>query len=191
MKQLFYIHGANETALCFNYIKAALPEHEAIDIDYDCQAPIVPTIATILKKLPINQDIEFITHSYGGLIAVALGYYHKGVKKIVSLAAPFGGSEGANYLRFLFPAYGLFKNVATSNPLVQEISRRGATVPTLNIIATVGYNPFSAARNDGVITIETQRQLPGAKHVEVGYNHFELLLADPVVQMIKEFVWEK
>lgn len=189
MKQLFYIHGANETALCFNYIKATLPEHEAINIDYDCHAPIVPTVINILKNLPRNQDIEIISHSYGGLIAVALGNYHPGVKKIVSLAAPFGGSEGANYLRFFFPTYGLFKNVGSANPLVQEISKKGTKVPTLNIIATVGYNPFSAARNDGVITIDSQRKLPGAKHVEVGFNHFELLLADPVIQMIKEFLW--
>jgi len=191
MKRLFYIHGANETATCFNYIKAVLPEHEAIDIDYDCQAPIIPTVISILNKLPKNQEFEFISHSYGGLIAVALGYYNKSVKKIVSLASPFGGSEGANYLRFFFPSYGLFKNVATSNPLVREIRHRGATVPTLNVIATVGYNPFSAARNDGVITIDSQKKLPGAKHIEVGFNHFELLLADPVIQMIKEFIWEK
>lgn len=191
MKQIFYIHGANETATCFNYIKATLPEHEAIDIDYDCHAPIIPTISKIIRNLAKTKDLEFITHSYGGIIAVAMGYYHNSVRKIVSLASPFGGSEGANYLRFFFPTYGLFKNVSSNNPLVQEIAKRGTIVPTLNIIATVGYNPFSAARNDGVITIDSQRKLPGAKHVEVPFNHFEVLLSDPVVQMVKEFLWDK
>jgi pimeloyl-ACP methyl ester carboxylesterase len=188
MKQIWYIHGANETPTCFNYIKSELPEHKAIDLEYNCHAPIVSTVAQIIKTLPKHTELNFVTHSLGGLIAVALSYYHP-VQKIVSLASPFGGSESANYLRFMFPTYGLFKNVATVNPLIQEISKRGVSVPTLNVVATTGYNPLSAARNDGVITIESQRKLKGATHVEVLHNHFEILLADEVVSLIENFVW--
>lgn len=189
MKQLWYIHGANETPACFNYIKMQLPGHIATDIAYDCHRPLDLTLIDLVKQLSKIDEVNIIGHSYGGLLAVGASQITRNIKRIVALAAPFGGSESAQYLRFLFPTYGLFKNVSSHNPLLQNISKRGAVVPTLNIVATTGYNPLSAARNDGVITIESQKKLPKSQIVEVTHNHFEVLLADEVVALVKDFMW--
>jgi len=190
MENIWYIHGANETATCFNYVKAKLPNHSMYDIEYDCHAPLQDTITKVNKQLP-KDNISIIGHSLGGVIAVALSQRNKNkINKVVTLASPFGGSESAYYLKYIFPAYGLFKNVSSTNPYLQSISKTGAVVPTLNIIATTGYNPLSAARNDGVITIDCQRKLPKAIEIEVLHNHFEVLLADEVISLVYDFIWD-
>lgn len=188
MQTIGYIHGANETAACFNYIKAKLPEHNMFDIEYNCHAPMNATIEKLLKTLP-KKELILVGHSMGGLIAVALSQNNQQIKKVVAMAAPFGGSDSAHYLKYLFPTYGLFRNVSSSNPYLQSIVKKGAVVPTLNIIATTGYNPLSAARNDGVITIDCQKKLSNSIQVEVLHNHFEVVLADEVVSLIHGFVW--
>jgi len=111
MKNIWYIHGANETATCFNYIKGELPDHTMCDIEYDYHAPLQSVIEKISKQLP-KDNISIVGHSMGGIIAVALSQLNKQkIDKVVALASPFGGSESAHYLKYLFPTYGLFKNV--------------------------------------------------------------------------------
>jgi hypothetical protein len=49
-----------------------------------------------------------------------------------------------------------------------------------------GQSPFILAANDGVVTIASQEHHEDMELVPVDYNHYEVVLADPVINIIKE-----
>ena len=51
-----------------------------------------------------------------------------------------------------------------------------------------GQSPFLAEHNDGVVTIASQKYHKDMELVEVDYNHYEVVLSDVVVKLIKERV---
>jgi hypothetical protein len=60
--------------------------------------------------------------------------------------------------------------------------------PWTNIVTTAGQSPFMIAANDGVVTINSQRHHKDMELVEIDYNHYEVVLSDEVVELIKERV---
>ena len=44
--------------------------------------------------------------------------------------------------------------------------------------------------NDGVVTLASQTRLAGPEYHTVDYNHFEVLLANPVIDLAREFLFE-
>jgi hypothetical protein len=58
--------------------------------------------------------------------------------------------------------------------------------PWCNIVTTRGQSPFMLAANDGVVTIASQRHHEDMDLIDVPYNHYEVVLADPVVAIIKD-----
>jgi hypothetical protein len=58
--------------------------------------------------------------------------------------------------------------------------------PWTNIITVKGQSPWMLAPNDGVVTIASQRAHPDMELIEVDYNHYEVVLTDSVVDIIKQ-----
>ncbi|MNK09954.1 Alpha/beta hydrolase family protein [compost metagenome] len=199
---IWFIHGANATALSFSRIQSelvkaeAIRKYEFINVKYNCQDPLSETVEKIANVLPDGVPIYLVGHSLGGVIGVAVAQHNKhfGLEKdirgVVTMASPLGGCEGADYLQWLFPHYHLFKNISTKNRIVSDIKATGVTVPTLSFITTSGNNPIYPEANDGVVTVNSQRALRGTKKIEVPYNHFEVLLSDNVIDHIKGFIIE-
>jgi triacylglycerol esterase/lipase EstA (alpha/beta hydrolase family) len=198
---VWFIHGANATPLSFAYLQMSLRKEnvlenvEFVNVTYDCQEPISSTIEIIAKSLPEDKPIFLVGHSLGGVLAVAVAQrvkhfeLGKNIKGVITLSAPVGGSEGADYLQWLFPHYYLFKNISTKNRIISDIKSVGAVVPTLSFITTSGNNPVYPEANDGVVTVTSQRALRGSKKLEVPYNHFEVLLSDNVATHIKNVIF--
>lgn len=194
---IWFIHGANASPLSFASIQTKLKEvselagAEFMNVKYNCQDPIATTIELIAESLPKDRPVYLIGHSLGGVLAVAVSQRAKhfelnvDIKAVVTLAAPIGGCEGADYLQWLFPHYHLFKNISTKNRVVNDIKAVGALVPTLCFVTTSGNNPIYPEANDGVVTVNSQRALKRSVDIEVPYNHFEVLLSDNVVDHIK------
>jgi triacylglycerol esterase/lipase EstA (alpha/beta hydrolase family) len=199
---IWFIHGANATPLSFSHIQSELRKDTRFDdisfmnVKYDCQDPIGITAESIANSLPGDRPIYLVGHSLGGVLAVAVSQrvkhfsLNKDIKAVITMASPIGGCEGADYLQWLFPHYHLFRNISTKNRLITDIKATGAVVPTLNFVTTSGNNPIYPEANDGVVTVNSQRALTGAKKIEAPYNHFEVLLSDSVVLNIKSVVFD-
>jgi pimeloyl-ACP methyl ester carboxylesterase len=201
-KEIWLIHGANSTPLSFNYIIDELIEDDrftnwsVIRISYDCQDSILGLIDQLSSKLPTDREVFLLGHSLGGLIAVGATQKYKrihghvnNIRAVITLGSPFGGSESATYLQWLFPGYNLFKSISPTGKLVTSIQATGAVVPTLSFVTTAGNNPLFHEANDGIVTVRSQRSLGRAKFIEVPYNHFEVLLSTDIIDHIKNILF--
>lgn len=198
--ELWFIHGANASPGSFTYIKEKLREDEAffdttfVDVNYDCSEKLAGIVKEIANDCSKDIPISFIGHSLGGVIATAVTQRIRlyelpvDVKKVVTLASPLGGSESADYLKWLYPSYTLFKNISTKNKLITDLKLVGAVVPTLSLVTTSGNNPLYPTANDGVVTVNSQRALRGVDYIEVPHNHFEVLLSKNVVDHMRLFL---
>lgn len=185
--RIWYIHGANATPASFAFVKSMMPEHEAIDIVYSANDPIQRTIDSLALRL--TEPTHIIAHSLGGNIAVALSQMKPLlVQSVTTMGTPFGGSETAAKLRFLYPLSVFLKNIASGNETMAGIRAAGAVVPTLKIITTSGANPFDSKPSDGVVSVESQEDLRNTTDMYVPFNHFEVLLDTTVIKAIVAFI---
>jgi hypothetical protein len=60
--------------------------------------------------------------------------------------------------------------------------------PWTNVVTVKGQSPFMVEPNDGVVTISSQKHHADMELVEVDYNHYEVVLSDEVIKLIKERV---
>jgi hypothetical protein len=58
--------------------------------------------------------------------------------------------------------------------------------PWTNIVTVKGQSPFMHEPNDGVVTIASQKHHDDMELVEVEYNHYEVVLSDAVIDIIKK-----
>jgi len=63
-------------------------------------------------------------------------------------------------------------------------------VPVRSVVSASGGSPLMHEANDGVVTVASQTRLEGPEYHTVDYNHFEVLLADPVIDLAQEFLFE-
>jgi hypothetical protein len=54
------------------------------------------------------------------------------------------------------------------------------------VVTVKGQSPFMAETNDGVVTISSMKHHEDMELVEVDYNHYEVVLSDKIVNIIKE-----
>lgn len=203
MKYVVYIHGASSTYNSFNFINDKLSREREdycpLFFEYDCSRDLQDITNDLLAYLPDgNDEIILVGHSLGGVIATAVTYNNesispkKNIKKVVTISSPLAGSKAATYLRWLYPNYGLFNNVAVTNPIIMAIQSIGAIVPTQCIISNGGTTPLIKEANDGVVSVASQGSLKHCKeHVNIKLNHFEVLLSSFVVQQIERFIWDE
>lgn len=197
--EVWFIHGANATPASFNFLKAKLeliPELNNYlfrDVTYDCQDNLATTVRVLLSKVPREVPLYLVGHSLGGVIATAFAKKVQesvtgiDLRGVITLASPLGGSESANYLRFIYPHYNLFKNISTVSPVIREIQSFVPEVPFVSVVTNSGNNPLFPTANDGVVTVMSQRTLKGPEYVELASNHFEVLVSPDTVDIMKQF----
>jgi len=199
-KEVWFIHGANATPTSFNYIKESLErdpelnEYKFVDIIYDCQENLKSIISVLARSAPKDKQLYIIGHSLGGVVAVGVSQkiiqfdMPVSLRGVITMSSPFGGSESADYLRWLYPQYHLFRSISTTSRVITDLKSVGAVVPTLSLVTTSGNNPLFSSANDGVVTVASQRALKKSVYVEMPYNHFEVLVSTETVQHIKLFL---
>ena len=198
---IIFIHGANSSSVSFNYLKSRIQQHYKVGlVDYDSSRPITEVVPDIYRQIvnySFNCPLFLVGHSLGGIMATLLSYWNVeddnelNIVGNVCLSTPFAGSKAANYLRWLYPAYGLFDNVATTNPWMKLIADKGALVPTLAVITDGGDTPLITEPNDGVVGVKSQMSLKNADYVKFHLNHFEVLLSEEVGNEMNTFVTKR
>lgn len=185
--KLVYIHGANATGESFNYIKSKLGE--GLDLNYDSRNGFENNLKDMQVALDDHKDLVFVAHSLGGIYSLHLANsMPDAVKGAVTLSTPYGGAEVADYAQYFLPFSRLMRDIGPSSWVMRQANRIKIRHPWCNIVTVKGQSPFMHEANDGVVTIASQRHHQDMELVEVDYNHYEVVLSDVVVGLIKERV---
>jgi len=184
---LVYIHGASATSESFNYIRSKLGK--GIDINYDSRNGFKNNLAEIIEQLADVQDMAFIAHSLGGIYALHVANAMPDqVVGAVTLSTPYGGAEVAEYAKYFLPFSRLMRDIGPNSWAFEQADKIKIQHPWTNVVTVKGQSPFMLAHNDGVVTIASQKHHADMELIEVDYNHYEVVLAEPVVKIIKERV---
>jgi pimeloyl-ACP methyl ester carboxylesterase len=182
---LVYIHGASATSESFNYIRSKLGS--GIDINYDSRNGFENNLEDMKAQLKDVNDIAFVAHSLGGIYSLHVANaMPEQVKGAVTLSTPYGGAEVAEFAQFFLPFSRLMRDIGPSSWAMKQADNIKIQHPWTNIVTVKGQSPFLLEHNDGVVTIASQTHHKDMELVEVNYNHYEVVLAEPVIKIIKE-----
>jgi pimeloyl-ACP methyl ester carboxylesterase len=183
-KTLVYIHGASATSESFNYIRTKIGK--GIDINYDSRYGFENNLSDMLSTLQNAKDIFFIAHSLGGIYSLHIANaIPKQVLGAVTLSTPYGGAEVADVAKYFLPFSRLMRDIGPNSWVMKQADKIKIQHPWTNVVTVKGQSPFIAEPNDGVVTIDSQRHHADMELVDVDYNHYEVLQAEPVVKLIK------
>ena len=185
---LVYIHGASATSESFNYIRKQITGYEDLVINYDSRNGFQKNLADMRYQLSNYHSIFFICHSLGGIYALHLADELKGkVLGAVTLSTPYGGAEVADVAKYFMPYSRLLKDIGPSSWAMRQGDAIDIHHPWTNVVTTKGNSPWVPQPNDGVVTISSQRHHDqGMELIDLDYNHYEVVLSDRVIEIIKE-----
>ena len=184
---LVYIHGASATSESFNYIRSKLGN--GIDINYDSRNGFENNLNDMIKQLADVKNIAFVAHSLGGIYALHIANtIPDQVVGAVTLSTPYGGAEVADYAQYFLPFSRLMRDIGPSSWVMKQARNIKINHPWTNIVTTAGKSPFMLEANDGVVTISSQKHHEDMELIEIDYNHYEVVLSDEVIKLIKERV---
>jgi pimeloyl-ACP methyl ester carboxylesterase len=183
--KLVYIHGASATSESFNYIREKLGS--GIDINYDSRNGFENNLKDMIEQLKSVKDMAFVAHSLGGIYSLHIANAMPDqVKCAVTLSTPYGGAEVAEFAKFFLPFSRLMRDIGPSSWAMKQAGKIKIQHPWTNVVTVKGHSPFMHEPNDGVVTISSMKHHEDMELVEVDYNHYEVVLADPVIKIIKE-----
>jgi len=183
--QLVYIHGASATSESFNYIRSKIGD--GIAVNYDSRDGFEKNLKNIKTELKSFKDIFFVAHSLGGIYALHLANsIPNQVLGAVTLSTPYGGAEVAEFAKYFLPFSRLMRDIGPSSWVMRQANKIKIQHPWTNVVTVKGQSPFIMEPNDGVVTIASQRHHADMELVEVDYNHYEVVLSNQIVNLIKE-----
>jgi pimeloyl-ACP methyl ester carboxylesterase len=184
---LVYIHGASATSESFNYIRKHIPAKELL-INYDSRNGFEKNLANMRELLSAQKDMFFICHSLGGIYALHLAdEFSDQVVGAVTLSTPYGGAEVADVAKYFLPYSRLLKDIGPTSWAMKHARSIQISCSWTNVVTTQGSAPWIPAPNDGVVTISSQRKREDIMDlVELDCNHYEVVLNDQVIEIIKE-----
>lgn len=185
MAKIVYIHGANSSSASFNYIKVKVKTKNSISMDYNSNYGFYSNLEYMIDTLSSYEKIFIIAHSLGGIYALHL-YKHLPIIGAVTISTPYNGSSMADWARYMFPNYKLFKDVGLKSPPIIEGKEIKVNVPWIQLISTTGRVPWMFPNNDGVVTIHSQKARDDMEQIELPYNHYDIMSAPETVDIIKE-----
>ena len=185
---LVYIHGASATSESFNYIREHVKGHEDLVINYDSRNGFEKNLADMMYQLSNYHSIFFVCHSLGGVYALHLANaMPERVLGAVTLSTPYGGAEIADVAKYFLPYSRLLKDIGPSSWAMRQADKIEIYHLWTNIVTLKGNSPWVPSPNDGVVTVASQKHHDeGMELIEIDYNHYEVVLSERVINIIKE-----
>jgi pimeloyl-ACP methyl ester carboxylesterase len=193
-QNILYIHGEYGSSKIFSRMVDDLPDHHAALADYDCLAGSMDDIVSHLKSITSDsfdgEPYSIIAHSLGGVAALGLLASGESVEQIFTMSTPFGDSQPAG---ILFAAFGHTPVFADINPFgnaIRGLLKSEINIPVRSVVSTGGHSPQEVEANDGVVTVASQTSLAGPDYHRIACTHFGVLLADPVIELARDFLFQ-
>lgn len=183
-----YIHGASATHESFNYIRKQIGRESDIVIDYDSRNGFEKNLNNMKDLLDNEEKIFFIAHSLGGIYSLHLAdFFPNKVLGAVTLSTPYGGAEIADVAKYFLPYSRLLKDIGPNSWAMKHTRTINISHRWTNIVTVKGNAPWVPGKNDGVVTVSSQKYREDIMElVEVETNHYEVVLNDQVIEIIKE-----
>jgi pimeloyl-ACP methyl ester carboxylesterase len=184
---LVYIHGASATSESFNYLREHIGGAD-MALNYDSKNGFKENLAIMEEELAGIKNIFFVAHSLGGIYALHLAnLVPDQIAGAVTLSTPYGGAESADFAKYFLPFSRLLRDIGPASWPMRHADRIKIQHPWTNIVTVRGSAPWIHGANDGIVTVNSQRHHDeGMELVEINYNHYEVVLSDQVVNLIKE-----
>jgi hypothetical protein len=182
---IVYIHGASATSESFTHIREHIGKRDLV-IDYDSANGFQHNLQEMKKQLDDEEKLFFIGHSLGGIYALHLAdYFYSKTLGGITLSTPYGGSREADYAKYFLPFSRLMKDIGPNSVPMSTI--KDLKVPKIwsNVVTVKGKSPWIMEDNDGVVTVASQRANPNMELLEVDLNHYEVVISNRVVELIK------
>jgi len=176
-----WLHGANQSSSCWNYIREKCGFENEILIDYSSLDSFYVNLEKMKSKIGTEKPVFLVGHSLGGIYALHL-LNHCNVAGAVSVSTPFRGSSAADWAKYIVPQYQLFRDVGRKSKPVIEGHKTKISVPWTQIVSTTGSVPYLNGANDGVCTVASMRHRAADMNcVSVKSTHYEVMVSDDVV----------
>jgi hypothetical protein len=111
------------------------------------------------------------------------------VEQIFTMSTPFDGSKAATLLNMAFCLSPVFADINPLGNTIRSLRQNEIRVLVRSVVTTSGGTPLMHEASDGVVTAASQTCLKGSDYHRVDFNHFEVLLADPVIELAHEFLF--
>jgi pimeloyl-ACP methyl ester carboxylesterase len=184
--KLVYIHGASATSESFNYIREHIGGNDIV-VNYDSRNGFENNLADIKTQLGDVHNIFFIAHSLGGIYALHLANAMPDqVLGAVTLSTPYGGAAVADFAKYFLPFSRLLQDIGPSSWVMRQSDKIKIQHPWTNVVTIKGQSPFIHEPNDGVVTITSQKHHVDMELIDVDYNHYEVVINESVVNIIKD-----
>jgi len=184
---LVYIHGAGSTGDSFNYIREHIGGDDLL-LNYHSENGFENNLKEMKQQLQKVDPAFFIAHSLGGVYALHLSnLLPKQVIGAVTLSTPYGGAEAADFAKYFLPFSKLLHDIGPASWPMRQAEKIAIRHPWANIVTTRGDVPWILGPNDGVVTVSSQKQHARDMDLqEIDCNHYEVVLSDVVIALIKE-----
>ncbi|MGH8809681.1 MAG: esterase/lipase family protein [Noviherbaspirillum sp.] len=186
---IVYIHGNGASADSFNFIRTQLSEYRSIVLEYESTNGFYNNYQKMLEQLQDVEDIFIVAHSLGGIYALHLANdLRDKVLGAVTMSTPYGGSKAAQAVKYVLPFNRVLRDIQPHSPPIMEGKAIDIVHPWTNIVTLDGHSPFMLEANDGVVTQESMRHRQDMTLVDVNSNHFEVVLNNDAVAIIKKAI---
>jgi pimeloyl-ACP methyl ester carboxylesterase len=181
-----FIHGANSTNLSWSYIQEHIG-NDSIMLDYNSDNGFKNNLEVMKTKLENINNLQFVAHSFGGIYALHLANYFKHkVISAVTLSTPYGGCTIPYVSKLMFSWHQLLNDIQPDNWPINSLNNIKLPSKWCNIVTTTGNVHWIFEKNDGVVTIKSQMHRNDMELIQINCNHYEVLLNNKVVNIIKE-----
>ena len=179
-----FLHGANATPKSWNYIRSQIGD--GIMISYNSGLGFKNNLEMMKSQLQDVENLEFISHSLGGIYALHLAdHFSDRVKCGISLSTPYGGVNVPMVARYYLYWHRLFHDIVPTAWPIATVNDIKLRWPWTNVVTVSGSMPWNLKPNDGVVSIESQRHRSDMELIDLDANHYEVVLSDQAVEIIK------
>jgi pimeloyl-ACP methyl ester carboxylesterase len=186
---LVYIHGNGQSAESFNFLRSQITGYNEILQEYDSKNGFFNNHKDMLARLKGVKDIFFIAHSLGGIYALHIANaISDRVLGAVTMSTPYGGSEAAEFVKYLLPFNQLIRDIQPKSPPIVQAKKFKIRHPWTNLVSLKGQSPLMVTPNDGVVTHDSMRHRKDIKLIDVESNHYEIIQSHQTVTIIKQAI---
>jgi hypothetical protein len=175
----------------FNLIDEMLSVHKSTFISYSGSKNIDNILEEVLSQIPTDTEISIVGHSLGGILGhlITLQPNIK-VKDLVTISAPFGGSDSLFSTKYFLPNYGVLDDITPQSGTIKKMTvQPRITGKFASLISTKGFNPFINGSNDGIISINSQEAGCAELVIPIATGHFDILKHHQTVNEIEKILF--